>query len=89
MKVLVATIDPNVALKRRPCDDGVATLGTNLGEMHLNAVWLVIFTGDEHAVEPILTKEGRELAPKLEPVTVIVPPSNDRTSEYESITGKS
>ena len=89
MKVLVATIDPNVALKRRPCDDGVATLGTNLGEIHLNAVWSVTLVGDEHAVEPILTKEGTASAPKLEPVTVIVPPSNDRESEYDTITGKS
>ena len=87
--MLEATIDPNVALKRSPCDDGVATLGTNLWESHLNAVWSVTFVGDEHAVVPILTKEGRESAPKLEPVTVIVPPSNDRESEYDTITGKS
>ncbi len=85
----MATIDPNVALKRRLCDDGVAALGANLGEMHRKAVWLVTLAGDEHAEEPILTDEGRELAPKLEPVTVMVPPSSDRTSEYEIITGTS
>jgi hypothetical protein len=60
-------LDPNVALKISPCEDGLDAVRETLGNMHRNAVWLATLTGEEHAVAPIFTTEGDEVAPKLEP----------------------
>ena len=81
------TMEPNDTLTYRPCDDDV--FEENLLNLHKKAVWPVTLAGWSQADEPIVTDEGKDLAPKFEPVTVTVPPSRDRGEENEDKKGKS
>jgi hypothetical protein len=89
LNVCVTNLDPNVALNTSPCEDGLAALRENFGNVHLNAVWLVTLAVESHVVRPILTKEGDDKAPKLDPKTVMVPPSSDRGEENDMLWGES
>jgi hypothetical protein len=57
--------------------------------VHLKAVWLVTFSGKLHDVDPIATDEGSDAAPKLEPVTVTISPSNGRGDDKKLMDGES